>query len=106
MPLQIGHGAAPDLAADLVEVDGGPLTPAQRAQVVAFVRDRLACAPGHLRMGIELPSLVVALGTRIPRVDRGRVVAWLARTRAPIVCDVTKALRGLALARIYAQGGR
>src|SRR3954447_2608564 len=106
MPLRIGHEAAPALAADLVEVDGRALSPAQRAEVVTFVSARLALAPGHLRLGIELPSLLLALATRIPAVDRTRVVGWLARTRAPILSDVAKALRSLAIVRVYAAGSR
>jgi hypothetical protein len=97
MPLRIGQMAAPELAADLAEVDAGPLLPSERAEVAAFVRDRLSLAPAHLRLGIELPSILVAA---LPA--RGRVVPWLARTRAPLVSDMVKALRSLAVVHVYA----
>src|SRR4051812_9652571 len=103
MPLSIGHEAASELAADLIEVDARPLAAAQRADVVAFVGDRIALAPAHLRMGMVVPSLLVVAALAVLPVDRHRAVSWLGRTRAPVLCDAVKALRALAIVRVYAE---
>ena len=84
------HAAA--LACRLAEADAGPLTAREREQVTAFVEQRLAAAPAHVRAGVELPALLL----------RRAPAGWMARTGAPrLAGDVARALRSLAIAALY-----
>ena len=99
MTPRTGRDLAAELACDLADVDAGPLSPAQRAAVAAFVAERLAAAPAHLRWGLEGPSLLLAA---VPPRRRRAVARWLSQTRVPLLADCAKALRSLAVVRVYA----
>lgn len=94
-----GRDLAAELACDLADVDAGPLTAAQREAIGAFVHERLGAAPAHLRWGLEGPSLLLAV---VPARRRRAVAGRLATTRAPLLADVARALRSLAIVRLYA----
>ncbi len=95
---------------DLVDDELGPLPPDLTEGAVDWVQARVAGAGDVTRLGLRVASTAVAAGVRLrtghaygslPDAERRVLAARIARSRLPIVGELTKAVRSLAITYVY-----
>lgn len=89
------------LAHDLILADLPDLPPERRATAVGFCCDRVAGLPSPLLAGMT--ALVALVGAAARIAGRERVHARLATTSLPVVADLPRLVRSLAVAHVWEQ---
>ena len=86
-------------AADLVAAEFPDLPDERAATTVAFIADRCGRLPQHLGLGVRGIAAAADLASRL--LGRERTHLFLCRTRLPIVADLARLVRSLAVAIIW-----
>lgn len=88
---------------NLVSVEFPDLPDDRHAEVIAFCLARIERMPDGLRIGVRSTAAVARLAVRLARpfVGDERVDAALRRTSCPVVGDLARLVRSLAVARIW-----
>ncbi len=84
---------------ELVRRDLPELPDAQRAEVVAFTRRRIARLPSPMRLGVGAVAVLVGAAGRVLGV--ARVTAFLAARPLPVLGEYVRLVRSLAYAYVW-----
>jgi hypothetical protein len=97
-------------AADLIDLEMGPLPSGLPERATTWVVTRMAGAGDVTRLGLALTGALIATSVRVrsgrayaalPPERRRAMTARLAKTRLPLAAEYVRAVRALAVTYIY-----
>jgi hypothetical protein len=95
---------------DLIRLELDHVDDELRQRTCDWVIDRVHGAGDFTRLGLRIAACGIAIGVliltrrpyeRLPEQRRLRVASGLAGSRAPVVAELVRALRALAVSRVY-----